>query len=95
MERNVYNRPREKLQYHGVTALTHIELLQLIIGSGTAHVSAAKIARQVAIVAHSQPPRLTQLLEIEGVGMAKACQLLAVYELAARQQKGRTGVEAE
>ncbi len=95
MERNVYNRPREKLQYHGVTALTHIELLQLIIGSGTAHVSAAKIARQVAARVGSQPPHLTQLLEIEGVGIAKACQLLAVYELAVRQQKGCAGVEAE
>jgi len=41
------DRPREKLQKKGAASLTNAELVQLLIGSGTAQASVTHIARKV------------------------------------------------
>lgn len=80
----LYQRPREKLRSQGVQALTSTELLQLIIGSGSAKVSGAKLARMVEQVLATGVVSYEALVAVRGVGEAKACQVLAVVELGKR-----------
>ncbi len=65
-------------------ALTSTELLQLIIGSGSAKVSGAKLARMVEQVLATGVVSYEALVAVRGVGEAKACQVLAVVELGKR-----------
>ncbi len=87
MEQFLYERPREKLQHRGASFLTVPELLQIVIGSGTAKVSGARLAKRAAKMLDSQPPMYANLRAIEGLGHAKACQILAALELGARYAK--------
>lgn len=45
-DRHKLDRPREKLQAKGVSALSDFELLQALIGSGNAQADVSKIARE-------------------------------------------------
>lgn len=84
MEQVIYERPREKLQHKGVRFLTLVELVQLILGSGSAQVSGAKLARQVGHLVEQGEVSLRSLTNISGLGVAKACQILAAFELGRR-----------
>ncbi|MBM4278808.1 MAG: hypothetical protein FJ130_13165 [Deltaproteobacteria bacterium] len=79
-------RPREKLREKGPSALTDEELVTAILGMGTAGVDVRTIARQVAslIREHKEELSLDHLLEVPGMGLAKASQILAAFELARR-----------
>lgn len=80
-----YDRPREKLNKRGVSALSLSELLQIIIGSGTAKYPVAKLARKVSdMLEHGLEISLANLLLIPGLGEVKASQILAVIELSKR-----------
>lgn len=87
-----YQRPREKLQQKGVSALTHAELLQVIIGSGSAGIPVTKIARTVDKVLQEKKESVlvSDLTAIPGLGAVKAGQIIAGLELASRlaYQKG-------
>ncbi len=87
MERDTYERPREKLRYRGATTLSTVELLQVLISSGTSRYSSAKIARKLASKLETSNNNLTyeELIIIDGLGNAKVCQVLAVLELSRRQ----------
>lgn len=84
MEHEPYQRPREKMKSRGVEALSTVELIQAILGSGGPHASGARIARDVAPLLEKGDARFDQLRAIKGVGNAKACQLLAVQEFSTR-----------
>ena len=84
MEQLFYQRPREKLEAKGVAHLTTIELLQIVLGSGNAKVSGARLAKRVAATISSGNVTLADLMHIDGIGFAKACQALAAMELGAR-----------
>lgn len=79
-------RPREKLRERGASALTDEELVAAILGMGIAGVDVRTIARQVAslIREHKQGLTLDHLLEVPGMGLAKAAQILSAFELARR-----------
>jgi DNA repair protein RadC len=79
-------RPREKLRERGPQALTDEELVTAILGMGTAGVDVRTIARQVAdlIREHKEGLSLDHLLEVPGMGLAKAAQILSAFELARR-----------
>ena len=81
-----YARPREKLRERGASALTDEELVAAILGMGIAGVDVRTIARQVAslIREHKQGLTLDHLLEVPGMGLAKAAQILSAFELARR-----------
>jgi DNA repair protein RadC len=81
-----YDRPREKLQKKGVAALTNVELLQILIGSGTAQASVTRIARKVLkqLSRHGNAISHDVLLEVVGLGPARASQIVAAFELASR-----------
>jgi DNA repair protein RadC len=81
-----HSRPREKLREKGVSALTDEELVAAILGMGTPGVDVRTIARQVTglIREHKAGLTLDHLLNVPGVGLAKAAQILSAFELARR-----------
>lgn len=87
MERILFERPREKLQTKGAAYLSTVELLQVIIGSGNAKASAARLARRVTDLFNKGTITYALLLGIDGIGSATACQILAAVELGARSRK--------
>jgi len=81
-----YDRPREKLQLKGAQALSSGELLQILIGSGTAQMPVTKIAKKTlkSLSRYGNGITFEQLLAISGLGPARACLLIAAFELASR-----------
>lgn len=81
-----HNRPREKLKEKGPAALTDEELVAAILGMGTAGVDVRTISRQVVslIREHKDTLSLDHLLQVPGMGLAKAAQILSAFELARR-----------
>jgi len=81
-----YDRPREKLGKKGAAALRNDELLQILIGSGTAQASVARIARKVLkqLSKHGNAVSYDLLLEVVGLGPARASVIMAAFELASR-----------
>lgn len=86
MANDTYERPREKLRDKGVSALTNAELLQVIIGSGSAGLPVTKIARKLDKTLRQNGPTVNMeiLTTIDGLGTVKASQILAGIELARR-----------
>jgi DNA repair protein RadC len=81
-----FSRPREKLKEKGVQALSDTELIAIILGSGIKGQDVRAIASKIArlIVDNKDKLSLELLLTVEGVGIAKASQILAGFELARR-----------
>lgn len=84
-------RPREKAQRFGVEQLSTAELLAILLQSGTRKDSALDLANrllgrtQMGVSDLSQFT-LRQLMELPGIGLAKATTLQACFELGRRQQ---------
>jgi DNA repair protein RadC len=81
-----YELPREKMATKGVASLSSVELLQVVIGSGTAAFPVVKIAKKVSKVLQKSGSSvtITDLTTIKGVGAVKAGQIVALFELASR-----------
>lgn len=82
-------RPREKMQRQGISALSNAELLAILIGSGTKNVSAIALANQILTLEKSGISHLADCLPeelscIPGIGSAKSCQIVAAIELGKR-----------
>lgn len=80
-------RPREKLQEKGAEALSDIELLAILLGSGTKGHDVMAVAERILKVldAHNGNLNLVELKKIEGVGPAKATLIAAALEFARRR----------
>jgi DNA repair protein RadC len=80
------DRPREKLQRRGTAALSDFELLEVMIGSGTAGADVGQIARQVQKLLQkgTESISLESLSALHGVSLATAGKILASLELAKR-----------
>jgi len=82
-----HDRPREKLERLGASALGDNELLALVIGSGSRGVDALALANQLLACAGglSGLPRAGgELRTIGGIGRARTAQVLAAVELGRR-----------
>ncbi len=81
-----FSRPREKLKQKGSIALSDIELVAVILGSGNKQQDVLTIASKIARVVAEKKGNITidMLSRIEGIGIAKAAQILAGFELARR-----------
>ena len=82
-------RPRERLQKLGPDALSSQELLALVIGRGIPKKSVMTIAQELLarfgnVKAISQAT-LEELSQIKGIGIAKAAQIKACFELGKRE----------
>ncbi len=80
------DRPREKLQRNGAPGLSDFELLEVLIGSGTAGADVSYIARQIQKLLQkgTQAVSYESLTAIKGVSIATAGKILAALELAKR-----------
>jgi len=89
------DRPREKLMTKGAEALSDVELLAVLLGSGTRRASVIELSARILRRFEGRLDRVTPegLLEIGGIGRAKACQISAALELARRHiGRGREAI---
>lgn len=81
------DRPREKLEKSGPAALRDEELLAILLGTGTEGKDVLSLSRD--LIKQYGPKKLMQasideLKLKKGIGLAKACTLLAGFELSKR-----------
>ena len=88
------DRPREKLLAKGEAALSDAELLAVLLGSGTKQYSVLDLAVRILDSLEGQLANAdaSALLEVHGVGRAKACQVVAAMELGRRHLSRRRAV---
>ena len=89
-------RPQEKMLYGGPGCLSNSELLALIIRSGTDNKSAVRLADEVISYTNENTGGLgaaevRELTEIDGIGEAKACSIVAAMELSKRMISDHQG----
>ncbi len=81
-------RPRERLIKYGVESLSNEELLSIIISSGTKDKSCKEISLEILKyfedVNNMKNANISNLSSINGIGLSKACNILASIELGKR-----------
>ena len=84
----VAERPRERLQQFGVEALSAQEILALILGRGIAGesvtVTAQRLLNRFDGIKGLADATVEELSQVKGIGLAKAAQIKAVFELGKR-----------
>jgi len=84
----ISERPRERLQKFGVEALSAQEILALILGRGIAGESvmmtAQRLLSQFGSLKGIAGASVEELSKVKGIGVAKASQIKAAFELANR-----------
>jgi DNA repair protein RadC len=95
-------RPRERLQKLGAEALSAQEILAVILGRGVSGesvmVTAQRLLSRFENLKGIAEASVEELSQVRGVGMAKAAQIKAAFELASRldgyaQTEGKTVVK--
>jgi DNA repair protein RadC len=86
------DRPREKLLLKGTSALSDAELVAILIGSGTAKISAVELSRKILLHGNNNLNELARLsikdlMKIKGIGEAKAITIVAALELGRRRKE--------
>ena len=84
------DRPREKMMQHGAAALSHAELLAILIGSGNTEDSAVELMRKVLgdyrnSLSELGKTTIDELCRYKGIGPAKAITILAASEIGRRR----------
>lgn len=86
-------RPRERMMEYGAGALSHAELLAILLRTGTRQESAVHMAQRILTEAGGirslMDMSLNELTAMKGIGMAKAVQLKAGIELGHRIAQSR------
>jgi DNA repair protein RadC len=84
-------RPRERLISSGAESLSTTELIAIILGSGSKSKPILQLAHEILArfggLRQLSEATLVELLEIKGVGIAKAVQLKAAFNLGLRASK--------
>ena len=84
----VSERPRERLQKFGAEALSAQEILAVILGRGIAGesvmVTAQRLLSQFGSLKGIGSASIEELAKVRGIGLAKAAQIKAAFELASR-----------
>jgi DNA repair protein RadC len=85
------DRPREKLLLKGTSALSHAELIAILIGSGTTTLSAVEVAKKILQAVENNLHELAKLsvndlMKVKGIGEAKAVTIVAALELGRRRK---------
>ena len=80
-------RPRERLVELGARALSDQDLLAIILGRGTQKHDVMSLARRIIAIIDRQGVNITaaDLLDVEGVGPAKATLIAAAFEFVRRR----------
>ncbi len=81
-------RPRERMEQYGASALSTAELIAILLRVGSRGESAIRLAERLlsrfGSLAGIAKARIPQLSELPGVGLAKAAQIKAAFELGKR-----------
>ncbi|MGC4020459.1 MAG: DNA repair protein RadC [Cyclobacteriaceae bacterium] len=85
------DRPREKLLLKGTSALSDAELIAILLGSGTAKLSAVDVAKRVLAHVENNLDALArlsikELMKAKGIGEARAITIVAALELGRRKK---------
>lgn len=85
---SLYEQPRIKAEVYGVRSLSSVELLSILLTSGSKEndvydVSKALIEHAKSLCQLSQMC-LQEIVQVKGIGKAKALQILAAFELSRR-----------
>lgn len=87
----INDRPRERLLHFGGLSLNNEELLSIILGSGNKNKGVKDVANailsSVKDISDLKGLNYQELIKIDGIGNAKACVLLAVFELSKRMNQ--------
>src|SRR5271156_5075127 len=84
-------RPRERLLRDGIDALSLSELIAIVLGSGTQGKSVLKLSQEILErfggLEQLLDASIVELMQIKGIGRAKAIQLKAVFGIALKCRK--------
>ena len=85
------DRPREKLKRKGAQALSDIELMAILIGSGNQKLDVLALSSRLLSSLDGQGvmPTLDSLCKVEGIGPAKASLVVAAMEFTRRRIRPR------
>ena len=88
-ELNKQERPREKMMARGANALTDVELLAILLRTGTSTRNVVDVARELLRTADDRlgsvaAMSLDRLRQVEGIGPSKAVAVAAAFELGRR-----------
>lgn len=81
------DRPREKLEKYGISRLTDIEIIAILIRTGIEGANVLELSKQILkkiLQVGIEKIAIKDLLEIKGLGQIKAGQILASIELGRR-----------
>jgi DNA repair protein RadC len=89
------DRPREKLLSKGTPVLSDAELVAILLGTGSATVSAVELAKRVLQTVDNNLHDLARLsvkdlMKVKGIGEAKAISIIAALELGRRRKDADT-----
>jgi len=85
-------RPREKLEKYGPGKLKDSELLAILLRSGTQEMDVMKLSQKILRDFKDEKileASVEDLQKIHGLGLAKACEIVACFELGRRKLKGK------
>jgi DNA repair protein RadC len=85
------DRPREKLQLQGKSALSDAELLAILLSTGTIGINAIQLSEDILSSVSGNISELgrrsiKELMKFKGIGEAKAITIVAALELGRRRQ---------
>lgn len=88
----ISERPREKMMSSGVGSLSNAELLAIIIRTGNKKDTAIELASRILSmdsrgIEYLSDTSLEELMGISGIGLSKACQIMAAIEIGKRLSK--------
>jgi DNA repair protein RadC len=90
-------RPRERLTKFGSEALSAQELIALILGRGVAGesvmVTSQKLLSQFGSLDAMLDASIEDLCQIKGIGLAKSCQIKAIFEIVKRVKGKEIGAQ--
>lgn len=85
------DRPREKLLLKGKATLSDAELIAILLGTGTASLSAVDVAKNILQFVNNDLNELAKLsvkdlMKVKGIGEAKAISIVSALELGRRRK---------
>jgi DNA repair protein RadC len=85
-------KPREKFIHNGIESLSEIELIALILNSGSKTQDVLHLATKIYKIYDDKKraPHKNELKSIQGIGDVKAMQICALFELTKRLQRRKT-----
>ncbi len=90
-------RPRERLIDKGCNALSDSELLAIIFGKGTKERNVIDMSNELISqygLIKLSGLSISELMKIKGIKQAKACQLVALFELSKRCNQAKAGISS-